>query len=607
MAWSKRIPFQVSIAGVIELMGTSLYSRVDTPLRELVQNAHDAIQRRRQKDLGYSGKIRVVQDPANNLLHFHDDGIGLSAEDAEKYLGVLGIGVTGLLRGRGQPAGANPQGGDQLIGMFGIGLFSSFMLADKIVVESRRIDVEEGVRWEAGPTTEIEMSSLERDEVGSTITLHLKPEHSAFSQKPEIVEQALKQYADFLGAPIFLNDSPVRVNVIHTAWFDATPSADEVESALEAYFDETPLDVIPLRTEQPVSVAGSLYVTPQRTPGFSGEPTVAVTVRRMVISRSLQGLLPPWAMFLRGVLELNDCSPTTSREDLVRDRAFLLVQGFIEDSLHEHFEDLARRDRARFQAVVNWHRYSFCGAALTEQRLRNLLRSTYSFPTSHGPLTFEEVLGKSEADPLVEMEAQRVVWYNADRRQERWANQLFAPRDVPCVHTLRSFEESLLAAMVEDAARDRKERIDLRAASPRAEGFAAGILGVEDMEDAPPEWQEFLHSTGAKIYTASFTETQPVMAFLNERHELMKNIEELRKQGTIPAGFQRIINRHFEREPAVQNEVLLNRRHRLVQRALSRKTSAPLACVLRLLVQNALASAGAVLTPELHREQTDDL
>ena len=74
---------------------------------------------------------------------------------------------------------------------------------------------------------------------------------------------------------------------------------------LESFFHETALEVIPVRTERPASVAGALYVTPQRTPGFSGEPVVTVTLRRMVISRRVQGLLPEWASFLRGVLELD--------------------------------------------------------------------------------------------------------------------------------------------------------------------------------------------------------------------------------------------------------------------------------------------------------------
>ncbi len=143
--WNREIPFRVDIAGVIEIMGSSLYSRMDTPIRELIQNAHDAIMRRRSRDLNFRGRIDIRQDAEAGTLTFSDDGIGLSAEDAEKYLGTLGIGITGLLKGRGSDEQRNDVtgDGDHLIGQFGIGLFSAFMLADRMVVESRREDFAE--------------------------------------------------------------------------------------------------------------------------------------------------------------------------------------------------------------------------------------------------------------------------------------------------------------------------------------------------------------------------------------------------------------------------------------------------------------------------------
>src|SRR5947209_13422950 len=143
---SRQIPFQVDIAGVIEVLGTALYSRPETALRELIQNAHDAVVRRRHRDLAYRGRIDIIQDPQLNTLSFHDDGIGLSPDEAEKYLGTLGIGITGLLKGRG-PAPSDAGGdGDGLIGQFGIGLFSSFMLAERLVVESRKASAAQGIR-----------------------------------------------------------------------------------------------------------------------------------------------------------------------------------------------------------------------------------------------------------------------------------------------------------------------------------------------------------------------------------------------------------------------------------------------------------------------------
>ena len=432
---SKVVNFKVDIASIIELMGRSLYSRIETPIRELIQNAHDAVARRRQTEITYKGRIDVFQDAEQNIVTFQDDGIGLSAEEAEKYLGTLGIGITGLLKGRtfDEPADESKErapstrsgAGDGLIGQFGVGLFSAFMLADRLVVESRASHAEKGVRWEAGAGTDIEITEIERDEIGTSVCLMLKPEYSQLAEKEEILEDAIKEFADFITVPIFLNRSKARVNLINAAWFDETPDAENLELELANYFEEQPLDVIPIRCEKPVSVAGAIYVSPQRTPGFSDEAVVAATIRRMVISRRIRDLLPMWGSFFRGVLELHDCSPTASREDIVRDKAFQLVQDVVEEKLFQHFEKQAVEDPRRLEALIEVHRYSLVGSAIETARLRDLMRGAYKWNTSAGRMNFEEILKASAADMLFESEADRVIWYNADRRQERWMNDLF--------------------------------------------------------------------------------------------------------------------------------------------------------------------------------------
>jgi hypothetical protein len=140
-----------------------------------------------------------------------------------------------------------------------------------------------------------------------------------------------------------------------------------------------------------------------------------------------------------------------------------------------------------------------------------------------------------------------------------------------------------------------------------ARNFSEGILNIQDVEEAPLQWQDFFSATGAKILCASFRAEQPVLAFLNEKYELHRTFDELKKQGTIPAGFQRMIDAHFAEAGPAQNEVLLNRSHRLVARALSQKTSGPLASVLRLLVVNALNTAGAAVPRSALQQQVDDL
>ncbi len=110
------------------------------------------------------------------------------------------------------------------------------------------------------------------------------------------------------------------------------------------------------------------------------------------------------------------------------------------------------------------------------------------------------------------------------------------------------------------------EVVDLRLASPGSPGFATAVLSISDLEDAPENWQEHF-GTDAKILCASFRDDMPVMVFLNERSELLKTLDDLKKQEMIPAGFQRMIDAHVGASPAGRNEVLLNREHRLVARA----------------------------------------
>ncbi|WP_165231332.1 ATP-binding protein [Aquisphaera insulae] len=604
--WSRRIPFKVDVAGVIQIMGTSLYSRAEAALRELLQNAHDAVVRRRRGDLGYKGRIDVVADPAAGTISISDDGVGLTPEEAEKYLGTLGIGITGMLRRRAGSPDPVRDPDEDLIGQFGIGLFSAFMLADRLVVESRRQGAAEAVRWSAGDGPDIEISSSPRTEPGTTVTLHLKPQYAALVDDASQIEAAVKEYADFLPVPIHLNGAGPRTNLIEASWFAPTPDVEAIEQEILTYFDESPLHVIPIRVEQPTSIAGALYVTPRRTPGFAGEPVLTTTIRRMVISRRTAGLLPEWASFVRGVLELADCSPTASREDLARDASFQRARTTIEEILLGHFESLIRSDPQRLQSLIAWHRYSWAGSALGHPRLRGLMARAYQYTTSIGPMTFEQILHRSRADGLVEADADRVIWYNTDRRQERWVNELFQGQDSPCVHTLRGFEESLLVMMAADA-NESGTATDLRIASPGTPGFGAQVLGLQDLEAAPVRWQLFLESSGAKIMVATFRSEQPAMAFLNEKHDLARAFDDLGKQGTVPPGFRRLIESQYGGEDKPRNEVILNRGHDLVSRALDQKTTMPLASVLRLLVHNALTTAGAALPRAAQREQAEDL
>ena len=603
----KTFTFTVDLPGLIDLMGTALYSEPAAAIRELIQNAHDGIVRRRKVELGFQGTVRFRQYPETNTIQIEDDGIGLNKDEAEKYLGTLGLGITGMLR-RESNSGSSRANSSDLIGQFGIGLLSAFLLSDKIVVESLRYGEDAiPIRWEADGSTLIKLSVGNRTTPGTTVSLQLRASQRNFAQSEAAIEDSVRKYADFLNVPIFLNDQQQRVNILHPAWFDPEPDEETLMLVLESWFGETPLGVIPIRTEKPITIQGALYISPQRLPGFSNEAKVATTIRRMIISRSIQGLMPDWATFVRGVLELPDCRPTASREELVRDEQFDSVRKSIENILFDYFEKLAKEKPSVWEALLGWHRYSLAGSALENERLRRLLRSTYRFSTHRGKLTFEEILDKSPASPIFEDEADYVIWYHGDRRQESAIESVFADVKTPCVHATMMFEEALLCEFANDKMNEQDSEIDCRIAVPGTKGFSQSVLGAKDLQPLNDDWEERFELIEAKMFSAECYGMQPVFAFLNERYDLVRTLDALKKGGDIPSSFQRMIDKHLDGEELPQNEILLNRRHPLVSRALDGQASESLAAVLRVLVFQAVQSAGMQLSAKEREQIESDL
>lgn len=600
----RRIPFRVDMAGVIEIMGRSLYSDRATPIRELIQNAHDSIRRRRADELDFIGTIRIVPDADAGTLRFVDDGVGLDEDEAERYLGTVGMSLTGSIRSAGD--GAATGGVDGLIGQFGIGLLSAFLVADRIEVHSRKDAGTNPITWIAGRDADILIGPGTRAERGTDVVLHLREDALEYARDTTLLESIVRRYAEFLEVPIHIGDALQRTNLARASWLEATVDEQEVERDLAHRFDEEPLAVLCVDERVAPRVRGALYVTAERTPGFTSEATVQVTLKRMLVSTSVRELVPQWAPFLRGVLELPDCTPTASREDLVRNAAFAEVRTRLERTIHEWFERLGAADDDTWRSICEWHRYTLLGSALGSERLRATLRDSLRWSTSQGDLRFAQVLARSEADPLLGGDAEHTIWFNVQRRQEHWVDSVFRRADAPCVHCLRSFEMSLLGLLVQDANAS-GARIELLPARLESPGFAESVLAVRDHGPIDETWQAFLGVDGARVYTARGDGSQPCLALADERNDLAQRMASLSEQGRVPSGFRALIQREMGDVTDARSEVLLDTAHPLVSRTLERSVRHPLAHILRVQVAGALESAGARLSDAARRDRQSDL
>ena len=359
------------------------------------------------------------------------------------------------------------------------------------------------------------------------------------------------------------------VNLIHATWFDPTPDPEAIELELENFFHETALEVIPVEIQQ-ASIRGASMSRHSARPDSRGD----CRDRDDPANGHLAANSGPAARV--GIVRSRRAGtgrlrrPPAARMSCAMNRSSKPKPG-LDSFLLRHFENLATRSG---QASVDHqlaplHTGRRIAVSPAAARSDATLLPVSNFA---GPAHLRrDPGGRSGADPVFESEASHVLWYNSERRQEQWLNGLFAANSVPCVHVIRSFEDSLLAAFAADAGEKAQTRIEMRVASPGSPNFAEVILGVGAVSEADPAWQEFLGIAGVTVLIAGFDKSQPVMAFLNERHELMQTFEQLRNNSEIPAGFQRLIDQHFNRERPKRNEILLNRDHDLVRRCWPRR------------------------------------
>lgn len=189
--------------GLIELLAKNLYPQEDMFIRELVQNAHDAIVKRHAFEAAPAGRIDITADREARTVVFRDNGAGLTEAEITDYLATIGRSGTGELRQ--QLEQRDRDRAQSLIGQFGIGILSAFVAAERLEVETFSVsDDQSGLRWSVSGGPQYELAPIPRQEVGTLVTLHIKPTFLRMTN-PDTLREAVRRYADFLPFPIYIN------------------------------------------------------------------------------------------------------------------------------------------------------------------------------------------------------------------------------------------------------------------------------------------------------------------------------------------------------------------------------------------------------------------
>jgi molecular chaperone HtpG len=320
--------FSAEVGRLLDLVVHSLYSEREIFLRELVANAADAIDRRRFESLTQpelappeGAKIRIVPDKPGRQLTISDDGIGMSRDELIANLGTIARSGT---RAFGETlAAARPEERPSLIGQFGVGFYSAFMVADRVEVTSRKADSTAAWCWASDGRSAFTLTPATRETPGSDVVLHMKPDADEYLD-PVRLEAVVRKWADHVTLPITIaqDGKDLPANEGTALWRKSKAELAEQDCAgfyrhLGNFFD-TPWTTLHWRAEGALEFYALLFI-----PGAKPfQPTeeervshVRLHVRRMFITDRAD-MLPPWLRFVQGVVDTEDLPLNVSREML---------------------------------------------------------------------------------------------------------------------------------------------------------------------------------------------------------------------------------------------------------------------------------------------------
>ncbi|BCN37250.1 chaperone protein HtpG [Alicycliphilus denitrificans] len=373
--------FQAEVAQLLHLVTHSLYSNKEIFLRELVSNASDACDKLRFEALNDSAlyedapnlEVRVAFDEEARTITITDNGIGMSEQEAIDHLGTIAKSGTKEFMGRltgDQKATASEQG--QLIGQFGVGFYSGFIVADRITVESRRagLPAGQGVRWTSGGAGDFEVERIERPARGTSVILHLRDDAEEYLNAWKL-KQIIGKYSDHISLPILMEKEEWKEGekegepgqMVKTGEWETVNKASALwtrpkkEITAEQYQDfyktishdfENPLTWSHNRVEGNTEYTQLLYI-PAKAPfdlwNRDKKAGVKLYVKRVFIMDDAEALMPGYLRFVKGVIDSNDLPLNVSRELLQESRDVRLIRDGSVKRVLAMLEDLARHDR----------------------------------------------------------------------------------------------------------------------------------------------------------------------------------------------------------------------------------------------------------------------
>lgn len=445
--------FKAESKRLLDLMINSIYTNKEIFLREIISNASDAIDKLCYLSLTDDSvglaradyKIDIIADKEARTITVRDNGIGMSMEEAENNLGV--IAKSGSLKFKGEMEAEKAQEEDlSIIGQFGVGFYSAFMVADRVTVLSRRYGSEEGVKWESSGAEGYTVSPCDKESVGTEVIMHIKPdsEEEIYGSYLETwkLKALVKKYSDYVRWPI-------KMDIEHQERFETGETNDEGQPKYDyrmvtenetvnsmipiwqrsksevtdddciAFYKEKnrarkdPCALVRINAEGAVSYKAMLFVPGEENENaFSGDNKGGITLysNGVMIMESCDKLVHEYFEFVKGVVDSPDLSLNISRELLQHDRQLRIIGQNLEKRIKGELEKLMRDDRPKYEEFFkNFGVHIKCGVCDEYGRYKDFLKDLLIFHSSGD----RQLSLKEYADNMPESQ-QKVYYASSD-------------------------------------------------------------------------------------------------------------------------------------------------------------------------------------------------
>ena len=426
---------------IFPIIKKSLYTDHEIFLRELISNSVDAISKLKMASLAGEARgevpepeINLAIDKENRTLSITDNGIGMTAEEIKKYINQVAFSSAEEFINKYQKSA------NDLIGHFGLGFYSAFMVAKKVEIDT--LSYQEGatpVHWSCDGSPEFELTDSSRSQIGTTITLTLMDEEGEYLE-PARIRQLVKTYSDFMPVPIKIDGEVI--NQQRALWKESSQNLTK-EDYLEFYrylypFQEEPLLWVHLNTDYPFLLNGILYFPKLRPDVDVSKGQLKLFCNQVFVSDHCEEIIPDFLMPLRGVIDSPDIPLNVSRSALTKDRTVRRIADFIAKKIADRLKSLYNEDAKEYIRcwgdVGTFIKFGSLKEDKFKQQVEDILiyRTTYKPPetpvqvqvqTAEGD-AWQEATAKTPLE-AIEQEGYTTLKAYLERHKERHENRVF--------------------------------------------------------------------------------------------------------------------------------------------------------------------------------------